>query len=321
VVTTLIVLVFVSVTAALVGIQLFTVRGRQRQVLQRLDSIQMAQKRGDPTGELRLLRDELLSDVPLLHRMLSQWSWTGSLQRKISQAGMQIKPGKFLLLCGVLGFGVNVVLRLLSLNPWFAALFAGAAAAAPFIILGIKRNRRMHAFETQFPEAIDLLVRSARSGHSFSSALEMIATELSNPIAGEFRKTYEEQNLGLPLRDALVNLSERIPLIDVRFFVTALFIQKDTGGNLAEILENLARLIRERFKLYGEVRTKTAHGRLTATILIALPILVGALLWSANPKYMRLLIDDPLGPRLLAGAALMQFLGALIVRKIIRIEV
>jgi tight adherence protein B len=203
----------------------------------------------------------------------------------------------------------------------FALVLGLAAAALPLVVVTIKRRKRMHAFEKQFPEAIDLLVRAVRSGHSFSSALEMLATELADPLAGEFRKTYEEQNLGLPLRDALLNLTERVPLIDVRFFVTALFIQKDTGGNLAEILDNLARLIRERFKLYGEVRIRTAHGRLSAIILLALPILVGGLLWYVNPSYMRVLIDDPWGPALLATAAGLQLIGAAIIRQIIRIEV
>jgi tight adherence protein B len=149
----------------------------------------------------------------------------------------------------------------------------------------------------------------------------MITTELPEPVAGEFRTTFEEQNFGLPLRDALLNLSERIPLIDVQFFVTAVLIQKETGGNLAEILDNLAHVVRERFRILGEVKIKTAQGRLTAAILICLPPLMAVVLRTINPKYMSPLFTDPMGPYVIALALFLQIVGTIMLWKIVNIEV
>ncbi len=160
-----------------------------------------------------------------------------------------------------------------------------------------------------------------RAGHAFTTGLEMIAKESAEPIASEFRTTFEEQNFGLPLRDAVLNMTERVPLIDVRFFVTALLIQKETGGNLAEILDGLARVIRERFRIYREVRVRTAQGRLTAGILIALPIFMVIALSILNPNYMKILFEDPSGPIILIVAACMQLFGSMLLWKIIHIEV
>jgi tight adherence protein B len=179
----------------------------------------------------------------------------------------------------------------------------------------------LHRFEEHFPEALDLLNRAIRAGHGFTTGLGMIAGEVSEPIAGEFRTTFEEQNFGLPLRDALQNLTERVPLIDVQFFVTALLIQKETGGNLVELLENLANVIRDRFRIYRDIRTKSAHGRLTAGILIALPVLMAFGLGIANPSYLPVLYHDPVGPLILWGAAIWQVIGALLLWKIIHIEI
>jgi tight adherence protein B len=191
----------------------------------------------------------------------------------------------------------------------------------PFSIVALKRRRRLRAFEEHFPEALDLLGRAVRAGHAFTTGLEMIATESAEPVAGEFRTAFEEQNFGLPLRDALLNMTERVPLVDVRFFVTALLIQKETGGNLAEILDGLSRVIRDRFRIYREVKTRTAQGRLTAAILISLPLGVMLALELINPAYLRVLFEDPAGPTVLAIAATMQVIGSLLLWKIIHFEV
>ena len=195
-----------------------------------------------------------------------------------------------------------------------------ALGAVPFAVISFKRRRRLRQFEEHFPEALDLLGRAVRAGHAFTTGMEMIGKESPEPIGGEFRKTFEEQNFGLPMRDALLNMTERVPLVDVRFFVTALLVQKETGGNLAEILDNLSRVIRDRFRIYREVRTKTAQGRLSAMILIALPPIMMVVL-SVNPTYMRVLFDDPKGPTVLAIAGTLQLIGSAIIWKIIHIEV
>jgi tight adherence protein B len=184
-----------------------------------------------------------------------------------------------------------------------------------------KRLRRLRAFEKNFPEAIDLLARAVRAGHAFTTGLEMIATELPQPVAGEFRIAYEEQNFGLPLKDALLNLTERVPLVDVRFFVTALMVQKETGGNLAEILDKLAYLVRDRFRILGDVRTKSAQGRLTAAILIAAPPGIVLMLRAMNPDYLRPMFEDPWGFYAMVIAVALQVIGSLLLWKIVRIEV
>jgi tight adherence protein B len=194
-------------------------------------------------------------------------------------------------------------------------------AAVPFAVIALMRGRRLRKFEEHFPEALDLLGRAVRAGHAFTTGLEMVAKDSAEPIAGEFRTTFEEQNFGLPLRDSLLNMAERVPSVDVRFFVTALMVQKETGGNLAEILDELSRVIRERFRIYRDVRVKTAQGRLTALILILLPIAMFFALQLVNPDYTKILFVDPLGPPILAGAAMLQVIGSIILWKIIHIEV
>jgi tight adherence protein B len=247
---------------------------------------------------------------------------TVSLRDYLWQAGMgDVKPGRMLILSGILGLGGYVLSERL-VNHLLVAIGIGLAGASlPFVYVVFKRMRRLHAFERLFPEAIDLLSRAVRAGHAFTTGLELIANELPQPVAGEFRVTFEEQNFGLPLKDALFNLAERVPVIDVRFFVIALLIQRETGGNLAEILDTLARVIRERFRILGEVRIKTAQGRLTAGILIALPPLMMLMMSIINPDYIKPLFEDPWGPYVLVTGAAMQMVGSAMLWKIVRIEV
>jgi len=310
----------IVVIAALAVLAVLGGRGRQ-DVIRRLEAITKAERRGQGTRELRLLRDELLSDVPLLNRLLLRWAWPMRLRQFISQAGWKTKITSLMLWSGVVAFGAYVVVAQFYANPLIPMVAAIAAGSIPFAALVAVRSRRLRAFEKSFPEAIDLLGRAVRAGHAFTTGLEMIAQEMSEPLAGEFRIAFEEQNFGLPLKDALLNLTERVPLVDVRFFVTALLVQKETGGNLAEILDKLAHVVRERFRIMGEVRIKTAQGRLTAAILIVLPIIVILILRGLNPDYMRPLFQDPWGPYMLGGAALLQVIGSLIIWKIVQIEV
>ncbi len=250
-----------------------------------------------------------------------RWSGSHKLRDFVSQAGLKIKPGRVILMSGVICLGAYLVVSNIYHNAVFTVLALVGGAIAPFAYVALMRSRRLRAFEKQFPEAIDLLGRAVRAGHSFTSGLEMIAGELAEPVATEFRTTFEEQNFGLPVRDALLNLTERVPLIDVQFFVTALLIQKETGGNLAEILDNLSHVVRERFRIYGEVRVKTAQGRLTAGILISVPPIMIMMMRVLNPSYIQVLFQDPVGPYILGGAAFLQVLGSIILWKIVNIEV
>jgi tight adherence protein B len=172
-----------------------------------------------------------------------------------------------------------------------------------------------------FPEAIDTLARGVRAGHAFTTALEMISNEISEPLAGEFRKLYEEQKFGMPVRDALMNLTERVPLVDVKFFVTAVMLQRETGGNLAEILDNLSYVIRERFKIQRQVRVHTAQGRLTMALLMAMPPAVVTVLAVFSPDFVRPLFYDPIGHSLLVASIALQTIGYFVIRKIIKIQV
>jgi tight adherence protein B len=316
------VLTFLVVVVLVVGIWVFASgEGAQEQVRKRMSAVHKAEKRGEVNIGLKLVRDEMMSSVPWLHRLMLQWSWSTKLQDYLMQSGWAIKPAKLLLMSAILGLGSYLVSSYLLTHFYFSLPIAAAAAAIPFVVVTIKRQMRLRKFEEHFPEALDLLGRAVRAGHAFTTGLEMISKESPEPLAGEFRTTFEEQNFGLPLRDALLNLTERVPIIDVRFFVTALLIQKETGGNLAEILDGLARVIRDRFRIYREVRVRTAQGRLTAGILIALPIFMMLVLSVLNPKYIGVLFTDPKGPFVLATAAIMQVVGSAILWKIIHFEV
>jgi tight adherence protein B len=293
----------------------------QEVVRDRMNAVRKAEKRGDVSLDLQLVRDEMMSSVPLLNRIMMKLGWTTGLQNFIQQAGMETKVGKILLISGVSGLSAYVIVNVFYGQFSLGLIAAAVGAAIPLLVIWFRRSRRLKQFEQRFPEALDLLGRAVRAGHAFTAGLEMVSKESAEPVAGEFRTTFEEQNFGLPLRDALSNMAARMPLVDVQFFVTALLIQKDTGGNLAQLLDELARVIRERFRIHREVQIKTAQGRLTAVILIALPVAMLLFMRVANPGYVNVLFEDPLGIRLLIGAAVMQTIGGAILWKIVQVEV
>jgi len=313
---------FLVVAGVIFGVWVFAAADTgQQQIRARMSAVHKAERRGDVSQSLKLVRDEMLSDVPVLHRILLQWSWSSKLQDFLAQAGMRAKPAKIILLSAVLGLGSYLAAGFFFRKPYLSLPLGLIVATIPFLVVVFKRRRRLQKFEERFPEALDLLGRAVRAGHAFTTGLEMIAKECAEPLAGEFRTAFEEQNFGLPLRDALLNLSERVPLIDVRFFVTALLIQKETGGNLAEILDGLSRVIRDRFRIYREVQVRTAQGRLTAAILIALPIFMAITISLINPNYMKVLFQDSKGPLILGIAAGLQVIGSMLLWKIIHFEV
>jgi len=218
---------------------------------------------------------------------------------------------------GIMALTTGMVLR----SPWGLPLGAVIGAALPFLVLKVKRTRRMRTFEEQFPEGLDLIARALKAGHAFATGLKMVADEMPEPVGPEFRKTFDEQNFGLPLKDSLDNMTHRIPLIDVRFFATAVLIQRETGGNLSEILENLAHVVRERFKILRQVRVYTAHGRFTGYVLLALPAVLCVAMSFINPEHMNLLFREPMGQMMLMGALGMQTVGYLWIKQVIKIEV
>ena len=239
----------------------------------------------------------------------------------LAQAGIDLRAGNFLGLCALAGIGAAIVTYVLSrrIEIAWAAMLIGFMM--PYSYVSMKRQKRFTKFDELFPEAIDTLARAVRAGHAFTTALEMITNEINEPVAGEFRQLYEEQKFGMPVRDALMNLTERMPSVDVKFFVTAVMLQRETGGNLAEILDNLSYVIRERFKIQRQVRVYTAQGRLTMGLLMGMPPIIVVTMMLLNPAFIRPLFSDPIGHTLLVGGITLQTVGYFVIRKIIRIQV
>jgi len=230
-------------------------------------------------------------------------------------------PGAVVGVALAIGTSAALVAILFSGMAWAGALAGLAGALMPIAFLVHRRSARQKRFEEQFPEALDLLSRAIRAGHAFQTAMGMVAEELPDPVGPEFKKTFDQQNYGLPLRDALNEMAERIPILDVKFFVTAVLIQRDTGGNLAEILDNLAHVVRERFKIRRQIRVHTAHGRFTGYVLLALPAALCIALMFINPEHMNLLFKEHMGHLMLLGAIVLQTVGFIWIRQIIKIEV
>jgi tight adherence protein B len=302
-------------------------RSAQARLLrERLASVQEAAAR-QPSEELALLRDEMLSKIPAIDNLLRRSSRISNLQPFLEQANLKIRAGNILMLCAISAVGLAGVgfIAAGSLPPNQALLFAAVGLVLggflPYSYASYRRTKRFQKFEELFPEAIDTLARAVRAGHAFTTALELIANELSEPVASEFRKLFEEQKFGLPVRDALMNLAERVPLVDVKFFVTAVMLQRETGGNLAEILDNLSYVIRERFKIMRQVRVYTAQGRLTMMLLMGLPPVIVITMLMTSPAFIRPLFADPIGHFLVVAGIVLQTLGYFVIRKIIRIQV
>ena len=294
---------------------------RARLIKERLATVQKAPERA-PEEELALLRDEQLSQFPALDNLLRRSQRISAIQKMLAQAGMTLRAGNFLGLSVLAAIATAIVAFVLTRNnpavAW-AALVIGFLL--PYSYASFRRNKRFEKFEELFPEAIDTLARAVRAGHAFTTALEMISNEVAEPVCSEFRKLYEEQKFGMPVRDALMNLTERIPLVDVKFFVTAVMLQRETGGNLAEILDNLSYVIRERFKIQRQVRVYTAQGRLTMGLLMGMPPVIVVTMMVLNPAFIQPLFNDPIGHTLLVAGITLQTIGYFVIRKIIRIQV
>jgi tight adherence protein B len=259
----------------------------------------------------------------VLVRLVSRFNLESRLQEMLEQAGTKMTVARLLqtcLLAGMAAGGVAWFLLPAHLRA-FAWLALAAGSAIPILLMARKRTRRLRQFEEQFPESLEFVARSMRAGHAFSVSLEMIHREFQEPLAGEFRRTFEEHNLGLPLDVALQKLAKRVPSLDVHFFVSAVLLQKRTGGNLAEILDKLAYVIRERFKLRGKIRAISAHGKMTGTALTCIPVGVAVMMFYVNPDYIRFFFLDDVGNLMLGAAVLLQLIGYAVIRKIVSIEV
>ena len=259
--------------------------------------------------------------LPAFDRMIGGTERGFALGRWIEQSGVKASISAVLLVGTVCGIVVGFLVTAATRAGWSLPAGFAIGFALPFLVLRVKRARRLRSFEEQFPEALDLIARALKAGHAFATGLKMVADEMPEPVGPEFRKTFDEQNFGLPLKDALENLTRRIPVLDVRFFSTAVLIQRETGGNLSEILENLAHVVRERFKILRQVRVYTAHGRLTGYVLLALPAVLAVALSFINPEHMNMLFRERMGQMMLLGALVMQTFGFLWIKQVVKIEV
>jgi tight adherence protein B len=270
-------------------------------------------------GASALVTEQKRGPLPALDKALG--GANSSLATLIEQSGVHTTPSAIMLATLVAAVVSGIICMLFVKQPVFWIVAAMIGGFVPIGVLRHKRSSRMKKFEEQFPEALDLLSRAIRAGHAFQSAMGMVADELPAPVGIEFRKAFDQQNFGLPVREVLDQMAERVPHLDVKFFVTAVTIQRETGGNLAEILDNLAHVVRERFKILRQVRVHTAHGRFTGWVLMALPAAVAVALTFINPEHMKLLFEDRMGQMMVMGAIVMQVIGYIWIRQVIKIEV
>ncbi len=293
----------------------------KRKMQKRLAMLEETALQPEVTLQMDVVRKELLSDIPLVHRILVRVPIMLKLQVFLRQADLSANVSRVLLTSLSLGL-VTLGIGDLAQAPTLIVLpLAGAMAVLPYIVIAVKRGRRLTKFDEAFAETIDLLARAVRAGHALTTGLQLVGDEMREPIGGEFRVVYEQQNLGLPLGEALHNLAIRVPLPDVSVFVSALQLQRSAGGNVAEVLDNLAAVIRERFKIMRQIRVFTAQGRLTLYFLTSLAPLTAFGLFLLNPDYMMRLFEDPLGQMFVGGAMGLLLVGYVIIRKIIQIKV
>ncbi len=276
---------------------------------------------GEPVVTITSLLKEIEPDKPTgVQAVLKSLHFSQHAQEMIQQAGLNWTATRLMTAMAVMALTALILGTVLS-GAMAGIAGAVAAGALPYVFVRKKRAKRLAMLEEQFPEALDFLARSMRAGHAFSISLEMVGEELPDPLGQEFRALFNEQNLGAPLDLALHNFTQRVPLLDCRFFTSSVLLQKQTGGNLSEILSRLAYVIRERFRLKGQVKAASAHGRMTATILTLLPVGTMLALLVVAPGYLQGMAADPDGKKMIGGAIFAQLLGNFFIKKIINIKV
>ena len=316
-------LVFIFALFLVLGAYLLATHGteKKRARLQRRLTDALLHSAQAEDVDVVLARNELMSEIPWVNRTLINLQAALQLKRILDQADLHITPSRLLMFAFMAGMLGALAASVLTVFIPLMILAGLICASLPLVHVVWRRKKRFDSFLEQLPDGLDLISRALSAGHAFSEALHMVSLEMPEPIATEFRKAYEEQNLGLSLKLALENLTQRMPLLDLRMCVTAVLIQRETGGNLAEILEKVAYTIRERFRIMGDLKTLTTSSRMSAWLLCALPVTVALAITVMNPDYMSVLWRDPRGHYLIAAALFMQITGMLIVRKILKIKI
>ncbi len=314
---------FVGVTALVGGVALMFRGTEDSLVLDRLEVLTNTGKAAK-SAVFKNSRSNLLvqtldrEQVSTLERVISRFL---NLRLFLDQAHVGLQPAHFIVISLGLLLAGTLLSGIAGVHLFLAPLVGIGTSVLPFVFCYFKRKRRLEAFQRQLPDALELLARALRAGHSLAAGFKLIADEMSQPLGNEFGRVYEEQNLGVSFEDALESMSTRIPNLDLRFFATAIVLQRQTGGDLAQILDKIGRLIRERFKIWGQIQALTGEGRISGIVLLGLCPLLFVAIYRVNPEYIRVLFDDPLGKKMLASAIFLQFVGALVIRKIIDIKV
>ena len=313
------VLAGVLVVGMVLSLSLLLFRGRDDgRAAERLDILVGRGSRKDSSADFLL--KQALQDVDkknVLDKLTPEFL---NLAKVIEQADANVKPSA-LFGIGLVSAFIGGLVTAWMVNIYVAPVIAMGCFSAPFMWLFWKRGQRMKAFAAQLPDAMELVARALRAGHSLAAGMHVVAEEMPQPIAKEFGRVYEEQNLGIPLEEALKGMCDRVPNLDLRFFVTSVSIQRQTGGDLAEILDRIGYVIRERFKILGQVKALTAEGRLSGVVLIALPIGLFLLMLWMKPDYIKLLWTDPMGIKMTVGAIVMMIIGSYAIKKIVDIKV
>jgi tight adherence protein B len=315
------IIAFVGVAAMVGGAALLLRNKPVNKIEDRLDlltGVSTSAGKGPATNDASILNQPLDNRPGLVQLFLERF---GNISLLFEQADTNLTIAKFGVISGVMGaagLGLAVVLRI---HPAMAPLVGVLMGFLPLFWLTFRRKRRLKAFGAQLPDALEMMARTLRSGQSLGFGFSMVATEMPAPLGKEFGRVFEEQNLGIPLDDSLRSLTERIPNLDLKFFVTALILQRQTGGDLAEILDKIGELIRDRFRIWGQIQSLTGEGRLSGVILLALPFVLFATVYKLNRDYVMVLFTDPMGTKMLTVAVIMQIVGALVIRKIVNIKV
>jgi tight adherence protein B len=316
--------VFVLVFGGIFGAYHFFVLRQENEAIgvvkRRLKAVRGSAPKQAPQSGLVSERPVMSAIAPLDAFLSRSPSSVGKVQALVEQSGAPVTVGALLL--GSIVLGLLVFAIVLRVTGWaLIGLPAGLLAASiPTMVLRFMRTRRLRAFEDQFPEALDLMSRSLRAGHAFTTGIEMVATEMSQPIGPEFRLLYDRQNYGMPIPDALKSFADRIPVLDARFFATAVLIQRESGGNLSEVLDNLSSVIRERQRVKRQMRVLSAHGRITGWVLICLPPVLAMALMSTSPEHRATMFGETLGIQMMVAAAALQVIGTFIINRIVNVE-
>ena len=317
----MLVIVFLSVTLS-IGLMVWIIYRKKfsqgQVIMKRVDTFVKQKPAMDKSDILKIIKEDS-QNIPFVNRILSKGEFTKRLECMLEQAGSNMKVNDFIgqvLLLSIIGFVVSFLFK----NLLLKIIVIGFIGSIPILRVQMQKIKRLKAFIREFPDALDMMTSAIRAGHALNQAIQLVGVEAPDPVGVEFKKTFEQYNLGLNLREALFNLTNRVDSLDLKLFITAVLLQRETGGNLTEILENISYTIRERFKLIGQIKTYTAQGRMSAWILGLLPLSFVLIISFLNPGYLSPLLNDFLGHYLLAIATFLQVLGFIIIQKIIKIK-